>query len=107
MSASAAKGTHAAAGRGAGCKGRETVGWLETVSVTGAVPCSGCSATAMAVLRYEKETTVQLMALAKKVRRKQPRYSRPVDLGGDSGVWVSIVREREAVADLPDTSTST
>ena len=56
-------------------------------------------------LRHEKETTKQLMAMAKQVRAKEPRYSRPVNFGTDEGVWMSIVREHEEVSHLRDDST--
>ena len=42
------------------------------------------------------------MAMAKQVRAKEPRYSRPVDFGTDGGVWMSIVREREEIGHLRD-----
>lgn len=65
----------------------------------------------IAALEYDKETTAQLTAVAKAVRKTNPRYTRPVDLGTHPaeglhhGVWMSIVKERKAVQHLPDTST--
>jgi hypothetical protein len=58
------------------------------------------------VLQYDKETTFQLIAQAKKKRPNKPRYTKPVDFGGSGGVWMSIVKERRAVKHLPDTSTA-
>lgn len=58
-----------------------------------------------ACLRYDKETTGQLMASARRVRKVTPKWSKPVDLGGDNGVWMSMVTERQEIAHLPLTST--
>jgi len=59
---------------------------------------------ALPQLQYDKETTKQLTAQAKQVKAASPRYSRPVDLGGKNGVWMSIVRERQEISHLADDS---
>ena len=55
-------------------------------------------------LAYDKEATEQLKAQARRNKARKPRYTTPVDFGGDSGVWMSIVAERERVNRLSDTS---
>lgn len=57
------------------------------------------------ILTYDKESTKMLLAQAKLVRPRAPRYTRPVDLGGTEGVWAYIIAVREEVAKLPNTST--
>ena len=56
-------------------------------------------------LKYDQQTTNQLIAQAKRKGRSKPRYDRPVDFGGETGVWMSIIRERLGVKHLPNTST--
>lgn len=56
-------------------------------------------------LKYDKESTQQLRAMAKLVQPIRPRYTHPVDLGGEDGVWMSIVRERRKYEDAPNTNT--
>ena len=55
------------------------------------------------MLAYDKETTDQLRARARRVRPTEPRYTRPVDFGGDGRVWMSIVRARRQVEGRRDT----
>lgn len=56
-------------------------------------------------LKYDKETTDQLIAEAKKIRKTQPKWRTPSDFGGADGVWMSMVKERREVETLQVTST--
>ena len=59
---------------------------------------------ALPQLQYDKETTQQLTAQTGQVKAASPWYSRPVDLEGENGAWMSIVRETQEIFHLVDDS---
>lgn len=60
---------------------------------------------ALPQLEYEKAATDQIVARAKSVKKIQPKYEIPVDLGGgESCMWMQIVFDNEEGSTLPDSS---